>query len=75
MAALEYTTLFSNHIRELYGRELVSIDLYNSNNDLQIINGKQLKVPKLILLCLTTDFGVLSIFLKNIIFASGIFHI
>lgn len=47
MAALEYTTLFSNHIRELYGRELVSIDLYNSNNDLQIINGKQLKVPKL----------------------------
>lgn len=47
MAALEYTTLFSNHIRELYGRELVSIDLYNSNNDLQIINGKQLKIPKL----------------------------
>lgn len=47
MAVLEYADIFSNVLRELYGQELTSNILYNSNTDLQIINGKQLKIPKL----------------------------
>lgn len=47
MAALEYADIFSNVLRELYGQSLTSFALYNSNTDLQIINGKQLKIPKL----------------------------
>lgn len=47
MAVYEYADLFSNHLRELYGHDLTSIDLYKSNQDLQIINGKQLKIPTL----------------------------
>lgn len=47
MAVLEYAVIFSNVLRELYGQSLTSNDLYNSNSDLQVINGKQLKVPKL----------------------------
>lgn len=47
MAVYNYADLFSNHLRELYGHELTSIDLYNSNSDLQIIHGKNLKIPKL----------------------------
>lgn len=47
MAVNEYATLFSNVLRELYGQSLVSVDLYNSNTDLQIVNGKQIKVPTL----------------------------
>lgn len=47
MPALEYTTLFSNVLRELYGQELTCNDLYNSNSDIQIVNGKDIKIPKL----------------------------
>lgn len=47
MAVVEYATIFSNVLRELYGQSLTSYDLYNSNSDLQIVNGKYLKVPKL----------------------------
>ena len=47
MASYEYADIFSNHLRELYGHELTSIDLYNSNQDLQIVNGKNLKIPTL----------------------------
>ena len=47
MAVYEYADIFSNHLRELYGHDLTSIDLYNSNQDLQIVNGKNLKIPKL----------------------------
>ena len=47
MAIVEYVTLFSNVLRELYGQNQISVDLYNSNTDLQIVNGKQIKVPKL----------------------------
>lgn len=47
MAVYNYADIFSNHLRELYGHELTSIDLYESNTDLQVINGKNLKIPKL----------------------------
>ena len=47
MPALEYATLFSNVLRELYGQELTCNDLYNSNSDIQIVNGKDIKIPKL----------------------------
>lgn len=47
MAVYEYADIFSNHLRELYGHDLTSIDLYHSNQDLQIVNGKNLKIPRL----------------------------
>lgn len=47
MAIQEYVTLFSNSLRQLYGQLQLSNDLYNSNTDIQIINGKQIKIPKL----------------------------
>lgn len=47
MAVYEYADIFSNHLRELYGHDLTSNDLYNSNQDIQIINGKNLKIPRL----------------------------
>lgn len=47
MAVLEYATLFSNILRELYGQELTCDDLYHSNSDIQIVNGKDIKIPKL----------------------------
>lgn len=47
MAVLEYATIFSNVLRELYGQELTCYDLYQSNSDIQIVNGKDIKIPKL----------------------------
>lgn len=47
MAVLEYATIFSNVLRELYGQELTCDDLYQSNSDIQIVNGKDIKIPKL----------------------------
>lgn len=47
MAIVEYATVFSNVLRELYAQEQTSYDLYQSNSDIQIINGKSIKVPKL----------------------------
>lgn len=47
MAVLEYATIFSNVLRELYGQELTCNDLYQSNSDIQIVNGKDIKIPKL----------------------------
>ena len=47
MPAHEYATLLSNVLRELYGQELTCNDLYNSNSDIQIVNGKDIKIPKL----------------------------
>lgn len=47
MAVLEYADIFSNVLRELYGQSMTSHALYNSNTDLQVINGKQIKIPKL----------------------------
>ena len=47
MAVLEYATIFSNVLRELYGQELTCYDLYQSNTDIQIVNGQDIKIPKL----------------------------
>lgn len=47
MAVLEYATIFSNVLRELYGQELTCDDLYHSNSDIKIVNGKDIKIPKL----------------------------
>ena len=47
MAVLEQETIFSNVLRELYGQELTCDDLYHSNSDIQIVNGKDIKIPKL----------------------------
>lgn len=47
MAVLEYATIFSNVLRELYGQDLTCNDLYQSNSDIQIVNGKDIKIPKL----------------------------
>lgn len=47
MAVLEYATIFSNVLRELYGQELTCNDLYQSNSDIQIVNGQDIKIPKL----------------------------
>lgn len=47
MAVLEYAAIFSSILRELYGQELTSDDLYNSNSDIQIVNGKDIKIPNL----------------------------
>ena len=47
MAVLEYADIFSNALRELYGQLMTSYALYNSNTDLQVIKGKQIKIPKL----------------------------
>ncbi len=47
MSAIEYATLFSNVLRELYDQELTCDDLYHSNSDIQIVNGKDIKIPKL----------------------------
>lgn len=47
MAALQYADIFSNILIELYGQSQISVDLYNSNSDIQIVNGKNLKIPKL----------------------------
>lgn len=47
MAVLEYATLFSNVLRELYGQELTCYDLFQSNSDIKIVNGKDIKIPKL----------------------------
>lgn len=47
MAIIEYATQFSNVLRELYEQNLTCHDLYQSNTDLQIINGKSIKIPKL----------------------------
>lgn len=47
MAVLEYAILFSNVLRELYGQELTCYDLFQSNSDIKIVNGKDIKIPKL----------------------------
>lgn len=47
MAELQYATTFSRHILDLYDQELKSVRLFNSNSDIQIINSKDIKLPKL----------------------------
>ena len=47
MAELKYADIFSQHIIDMYEQELKSNALFNSNGDIQIVNGKQIKLPKL----------------------------
>jgi hypothetical protein len=47
MAELKYVDIFSQHIVDMYEQELKSNALFNSNGDIQIVNGKQIKIPKL----------------------------
>ncbi len=47
MAELQYATTFSRHILDLYDQELKSVKLFGSNPDIQIINSKDIKLPKL----------------------------
>jgi len=47
MAVLEYVTKFHDRIRSLYGHELISDELFHSNEDIQIIGAKTIKIPRL----------------------------
>lgn len=47
MAVLNYVTQFDTRIRELYGHELVSEELFNSNPDIEIKGAKEIKLPKM----------------------------
>lgn len=47
MAVLSYADIFRNVLVELYGQDQLSYELYQSNGDIHIINGKNLKIPKL----------------------------
>lgn len=47
MAELKYADIFSQHIIDLYTQDLKCNALYSSNSDIQIVNGKQIKLPKL----------------------------
>ena len=47
MAVLNYVTQFDTRIREMYGHELVSHALFNSNQDIQIKGAKDIKLPKM----------------------------
>lgn len=47
MATLSYVTQFDTRIRDLYGHELVSDELFQSNQDIQIRGAKEIKIPKM----------------------------
>lgn len=47
MAVLSYVTQFSTRILDMYGHELVSDALYHTNEDIQIIGAKDIKIPRL----------------------------
>ena len=47
MAVLQYVTQFETRIREMYGHELSSNALFNSNPDIEIKGAKEIKIPKL----------------------------
>ncbi|MDE5771360.1 MAG: capsid protein [Ruminococcus sp.] len=44
---INYASRFGNQLRELYGQELTSDALYHSNNDIQIVNAKDIRIPTL----------------------------
>lgn len=44
---LKYADIFWPRILDLYGHELKSVDLFNSNKGINIINGKTIRLPKL----------------------------
>lgn len=41
---INYAEIYSNQLRELYGQELTCDALYHSNNDIQLNNGKTIKI-------------------------------
>lgn len=45
--SLKYVDIFWPRILELYGHELKSVDLFDSQKEINIINGKTLRIPKL----------------------------
>ena len=47
MAVLQYVTQFETRIRDMYGHELTSHALFESNPDIEIIGSKDIKIPKL----------------------------
>jgi len=44
---VNYAEIYTNQLRELYGQEAKSDALYNSNTDIQITNGKTIKIATL----------------------------
>lgn len=44
---INYAELWSNKLRDLYGQELTSDALYQSNSDIQLTGGKTIKIPTL----------------------------
>ena len=44
---INYATKFENKLRELYGQELTSDALFQSNQDIKIVGAKDIKIPKL----------------------------
>lgn len=47
MAVLSYVTQFHKRILDMYGHELVSDALYHSNGDIEIVNSREIKLPRL----------------------------
>lgn len=47
MAVLSYVTQFHTRILDMYGHELISDALYHTNEDIQIVNAKDIKLPRL----------------------------
>ena len=47
MAVLNYVTQFHTRILDMYGHELVSDALYHSNEDIRIVNTREIKLPRL----------------------------
>ena len=47
MAVLNYVTQFETRIREMYGHELISNALFQSNSDINIRGAKEIKLPKM----------------------------
>lgn len=47
MAVLQYVTQFHTRILDMYGHELVSDALYHSNEDIKIVNSREIKLPRL----------------------------
>ncbi|MBE7718809.1 hypothetical protein [Lacrimispora indolis] len=47
MAVLSYVTQFHTRIIDMYGHELKSSALYNSNPDIKIIGAKDIKIPRI----------------------------
>ena len=47
MAVLQYVTQFETRIKDMYGHELKSNALFNSNPDIQIRGAKEIKLPKM----------------------------